>query len=74
MLQGPTGQESSWPPPPNLSEADEQTIAPRYSFDLPDPPTDMDQTDSETDKFDISDEEMKSTGLPFDDTDTEAGR
>jgi len=37
----------------------------------------MDQMDTETDKLDISDEEMKATGLPSDDdeqTDTEAGR
>ncbi|XP_022168085.1 uncharacterized protein LOC111032160 isoform X2 [Myzus persicae] len=74
---GPTGQESSWPPPPSLSEAEEErTIAPGYSFDLPDPPTEMDQMDSETDKLDISDEEMKATGLPSDDDeqiDAEAG-
>ncbi|XP_025190929.1 uncharacterized protein LOC112591352 isoform X2 [Melanaphis sacchari] len=75
---GSTGQESSWPPPPTLSEAEEErTIAPAgYSFDLPDPPTEMDQMDSETDKLDISDEEMRATGLPSDDddkTDTEAG-
>jgi len=37
----------------------------------------MDQMDSETDKLDISDEEMKATGLPSDDDeklDTIAGR
>lgn len=68
MLQGPQGQESSWPPPPLLTDAEEErTIAPGYSFDLPDPPTEMDQMDSETDKFDISDEEMRATGLPSDD-------
>ncbi|XP_060844145.1 uncharacterized protein LOC132924078 isoform X2 [Rhopalosiphum padi] len=66
---GSTGQE--WPPPPTLSEAEEErTIAPGgYSFDLPDPPTEMDQMDSETDKLDISDEEMRATGLPSDDED-----
>jgi hypothetical protein len=76
VLQGSTGQE--WPPPPTLSEAEEErTIAPGgYSFDLPDPPTEMDQMDSETDKLDISDEEMRATGLPSDDEDitSEAGR
>ncbi|XP_050064012.1 uncharacterized protein LOC114130554 isoform X3 [Aphis gossypii] len=78
MLQGSIAQESSWPPPPTLSEAEEEkTIAPAgFSFDLPDPPTEMDQLDSETDKLDISDEEMRATGLPSDDddkTDTEGG-
>lgn len=75
MLQASIAQESSWPPPPPLSEAEEErTIAPGFSFDLPDPPTEMDQMDSETDKLDISDEEMRATGLPSDDdekTDTE---
>jgi len=76
MLQASIGQESSWPPPPQESE-EERTIAPGFSFDLPDPPTDMDQMDSETDKMDISDEEMRATGLPSDEddkTDTETGR
>ncbi|XP_060856001.1 uncharacterized protein LOC132933742 [Metopolophium dirhodum] len=67
---GPT--ESSWPPPPKIYESDEHTLAPEYSFDLPDPPTDMDQMDTTSDKLDISDEEMKATGLPSDD-DTETG-
>lgn len=78
MLQVSIGQESSWPPPPHLSEAEEErTIAPGFSFDLPDPPTEMDQMDLETDKLDISDEEMRATGLPSDEeelTDTETGR
>lgn len=78
MLQASTGLESSWPPPPPLLEGEEErTIAPGFSFDLPDPPTEMDQMDSETDKFDISDEEMRATGLPSDDedkTDKETGR
>lgn len=78
MLQASTGQESSWPPPPTLSEAEEvRTTRPIFSFDLPDPPTEMDQMDSETDKLDISDEEMRATGLPSDDddnTDMEPGR
>lgn len=69
MLQASIGQESSWPPPPLESE-EERTIAPGFSFDLPDPPTDMDQMDSETDRMDISDEEMRATtGLPSDEED-----
>jgi len=77
MFQASTGQESSWPPPPTETEEEMRTIAPGFSFDLPDPPTEMDQMDSETDKLDISDEEMRATGLPSDDddkTDTETGR
>lgn len=76
MLQASVGQESSWPPPPQEAE-EERTIAPGFSFDLPDPPTEMDQMDSEIDKLDISDEEMRATGLPSDEddkTDTETGR
>lgn len=72
------GQESYWPPPPHSdAEEEERTIAPGFSFDLPDPPTEMDQMDSETDKLDISDEEMIATGLPSDDDDkidTKIGR
>ncbi|XP_029342783.1 uncharacterized protein LOC100164443 isoform X3 [Acyrthosiphon pisum] len=70
MLQLPT--ETSWPPPPKIYESDEHTLAPEYSFDLPDPPTDIYQVDTETEKLDITDEEMKATGLPSDD-DTETG-
>ncbi|XP_050444056.1 uncharacterized protein LOC126847721 isoform X2 [Adelges cooleyi] len=45
------GADSTWPPPPPLSEADEEkTIGNELSFDLPDPPTEMDRLDSDDEK------------------------
>lgn len=77
MLQGLIGQESPWPPPPNLPEEEEQNLATGYSFDLPDPPTDMEQVSqisSKNDCFGILGEDTEGAGFPSDNTDTEAGR
>lgn len=74
VLQISTGHESSWlPPPPPPGVEEERNLV---SLDLPDPPTDMDQNDSETDNIFISDEDMRVVGLPSDDDsmELESGR